>query len=177
MTRFLNKIKNTISEVQKKVETQTSLLQKKNGSYKVECAIDEEIVDCAELEAPVDECGPSHFSHGYSPYGNIPSENRYIGVPAPAVLSNDSWFGDVTYKSQKQLDYMEQEIEIKKQEEVRKEELRASGHTVEDENIHQKMYEIATKNWTTVGETQGGSENFHEGPGGWNSGNGMGQFK
>ena len=45
-----------------------------------------------------------------------------------------------------------------------------------DENIHQKMYEIATKNWTTVGETQGGSENFHEGPGGWNSGNGMGQF-
>jgi len=25
------------------------------------------------LEAPIFECGPSHFSHGYSPYG-IPSE-------------------------------------------------------------------------------------------------------
>ena len=34
------------------------------------------------------------------------------------------------------------------------------------------MYEIATKNWNTVAETQGGSENFQEGPGGWKSGNG-----
>jgi hypothetical protein len=173
---IIKKLKRILNSSEKEVETQTTILQKKAGTYKVECAIDDEVVDCAQLEAPIHECGPSHFSHGYSPYGNIPSENRYIGVPAPAVLSDDSWFGPATHKSQKQLDYMMQETEIKKQEEVRKEELRASGHTVEDENIHQKMYEIATKNWTTVGETQGGSENFHEGPGGWNSGNGMGQF-
>ena len=38
------------------------------------------------------------------------------------------------------------------------------------------MYEIASKNWNTVAETQGGSENFQSGPGGWNSGTGMGQF-
>ena len=38
------------------------------------------------------------------------------------------------------------------------------------------MYELASKNWNTVSETQGGSENFHEGPGGWTSGNGMRQF-
>ena len=43
--------------------------------------------------------------------------------------------------------------------------------------IHAKMYEIATQNWTTVEETQGGSENFQEGPGGWNSGTGLAQFK
>ena len=24
------------------------------------------------LEAPIFECGPSHFSHGYSPYGILP---------------------------------------------------------------------------------------------------------
>ena len=133
---------------------------------------DEDKVNYEELEAPVHECGPGHFSHGYSPYGNIPEENRYVGVPAPVVLSNDSWFGDVTYKSQKQEDYMEQETEMKLQEQKRREE---AGE--EPEDIHQKMYEIATKNWNTVAETQGGSENFHEGPGGWNSGNGRGQFQ
>ena len=133
---------------------------------------DEDKVNCEELEAPVHECGPGHFSHGYSPYGNIPEENRYVGVPAPVVLSNDSWFGDVTYKSQKQEDYREQETEMKLQEQKRREE---AGE--EPEDIHQKMYEIATKNWNTVAETQGGSENFHEGPGGWNSGNGRGQFQ
>ena len=150
---IIKKLKKILNTPKKEIETQTTILQKKAGTYKVECAIDEEVVDCKEM-----------------------SSTPYTGVPAPVVLSNDSWFGDVTYKSQKQLDYMEQETEIKKQEEAHKEELRASGHIVEDENIHQKMYEIATKNWTTVGETQGGSENFHEGPGGWNSGNGMGQF-
>ena len=150
---IIKKLKKILNPPKKEVETQTTILQKKAGTYKVECAIDEEVVDCKEM-----------------------SSTPYTGVPAPVVLSNDSWFGDVTYKSQKQLDYMKQETEIKKQEEARREELRASGHIVEDENIHQKMYEIATKNWTTVGETQGGSENFHEGPGGWNSGNGMGQF-
>ena len=154
MTKILNKIKKILNPLKQEVETQTTLLQKKAGTYEVECAIDKEIVDCKEM-----------------------SSTPYIGVPASAVLSDDPWFGDVTYKSQKQLDYMKQETEVKKQEEKRKEELRASGHTVEDENIHQKMYEIASKNWTTVGETQGGSENFHEGPGGWHSGNGYNQFR
>ena len=140
----------------------------------IECAIDEDKVDCANLEAPVHECGPGHFSHGYSPYGNIPEENRYVGVPAPVVLSNDSWFGDVTYKSQKQEDYMERETEMKMQEQKRREE---AGE--EPENIHQLMYEMATKNQSTTLhiDPPGGSENFHEGPGGWKSGNGWGVLK
>ena len=111
----------------------------------IECAIDEDIVDCKEMD----------------------KEPPYTGVPAPVVLSNDSWFGDVTYKSQKQEDYMEKETEMKMQEQKRCEE---AGE--EPENIHQLMYEIATQNWNTVSESQGGSENFQEGPGGWNSGNG-----
>ncbi len=57
-----------------------------------------------------------------------------------------------------------------------KEEGDDKNETKESDDIHQKMYEIASKNWSTVAETQGGSENFQSGPGGWNSGNGMGQF-
>ena len=172
MAKFLNKLKEILNPPKQEVETQTTILQKKAGTYNVECAIDEEVVDCAELEAPIHECGPSHFSHGYSPYGNIPPENRYIGVPAPVVLSNDSWFGEVTYKSQKQLDYMEKETEMKRQE-------REENFSVEPDDIHQKMYEIATKNQNTTLDLNppGGSENFHEGPGGWQSGNGWSAIK
>ena len=41
------------------------------------------------------------------------------------------------------------------------------------------MYEIATKNHNTTLDLNppGGSENFHEGPGGWNSGNGWGTLQ
>ena len=52
------------------------------------------------------------------------------------------------------------------------EEMQSTEVTCESADIHAKMYEIATNNWTTVSETQGGSENFQEGPGGWNSGAG-----
>ena len=166
---IIKKLKEILNPPKQEVETQTTILQKKAGTFKVECSIDDEVIDCAELEAPIHECGPSHFSHGYSPYGNIPPENRYIGVPAPIVLPDDPWFGSSTYKSQKQLDYMEQETFIKQQQ-------HQETHSVESEDIHQKMYDIATQNWNTVSESQGGSENFQEGPGGWNSGNGMGQF-
>ena len=129
------------------ISPQTSLLEKKS-------TIDDVKINCDELK-----------------------ELSYIGVPAPAYLQDDPWFGPALNLSEKQQDYMKQETEFKKQKEERKQELRSSGHTVEDENIHQKMYEIASKNWTTVSETQGGSENFHEGPGGWCSGNGYNQFR
>ena len=145
---IIKKLKKILNQPKQEVETQTTILQKKAGTYKVECAIDEEVVDCKEM-----------------------SSTPYTGVPAPVVLSNDSWFGDVTYKSQKQLDYMEKETEMKRQE-------REQNFSVEPDDIHQKMYEIATKNQNTTLQLNplGGSENFHEGPGGWNSGNGMGQF-
>ena len=129
------------------------------GSWRVECAIDDEVVDCEGLEAPIHECGPSHFSHGYSPY---------VGVPAPAYLKDDPWFGPAPI-SDVNLDYMEQETLIKQQE-------HQETHSVESENIHQVMYEIATSNWNTVDETKqsmGGSENIQ----GWNSGTGMGQYR
>ena len=112
----------------------------------IQCAIDEQIVDC-EGEA---------FKQD--------ALNYYTGVPAPVYLEDDPWFGPAPARSQKQLDYIEQETFIKQQQaqEVGKR---------EPDNIHQLMYEIATKSSATtlqldpVGGSenfQGGSENFHE---------------
>ena len=131
------------------VETQTTILQKKAGTFNVECAIDEEVVDCSEMDSP-----------------------PYVGVPAPAYLEDDPWFGPAPTLTEKQMDYMVEEAEIKMVEEQQR-----SEETCESHGIHAKMYEIATQNWTTVAETQGGSENFQEGPGGWNSGTGINQFQ
>ena len=115
----------------------------------LECSIDDESVECEKLE-----------------------EELYVGVPAPAYLEDDPWFGPAPVRSEKQLDYMEQETIIKQEEEENRKE-----YSGEPCNMHQLMYEMATSNWNTVEETQGGSENFQEGPGGWQSGNGWSVFK
>ena len=101
----------------------------------IECAIDEEVVDCSEMDSP-----------------------PYIGVPAPAYLEDDEWFGPAPVKTEKQMEYMEMETEMKKQEEEKRKE-----YNGEPCNMHQLMYEMATSNWNTVQETQGGSENFQGG--------------
>lgn len=105
------------------------------GSWKVECAIDEEVVGCDEMDNP-----------------------PFVGVPAPAYLEDDPWFGPAPVKTETQMDYMEKETEIKKQEEEKRKE-----YNGEPCNMHQLMYEMATSNWNTVKETQGGSENFQGG--------------
>jgi hypothetical protein len=97
------------------------------------------------------------------------------GIPAPVETPTDPWFTDVAteeIKTEKQSTHEEMLEEAqRREEENRKEE------TKEPENIHQVMYEMATANWNTVAESQGGSENFQEGPGGWCSGNGYNQFR
>ena len=130
------------------IKTIKTLLEPKRKitEDQIQCAIDEQIVDC-EGEA---------FKQD--------ALNYYTGVPAPVYLEDDPWFGPAPARSQKQLDYIEQETFIKQQQaqEVGK---------GEPDNIHQVMYEIATKSSATtlqldpVGGSenfQGGSENFHE---------------
>tara|TARA_Y100000289_G_scaffold50141_1_gene50991 strand:- start:205 stop:603 length:399 start_codon:yes stop_codon:yes gene_type:complete len=114
--------------------------QEKIKEEELECAVDEEVVDC-EGEAFVQD-----------------ALNYYTGIPAPAYLPDDEWFGPAPVKSQKQLDYMEQETIVKQEEEKRRQE-----YSGEPCNMHQLMYEMATSNWNTVAETQGGSENFQGG--------------
>ena len=117
-------------------------LNKPIDEEKVECAIDETIVECAEMDAPA-----------------------YTGVPAPVYLENDEWFGTAVV-SEKSQDYMVQETEIKQQESENRQ-----YWTKEPEDIHQVMYEMATKSGATTVQLdpiggsenfQGGSENFHE---------------
>tara|TARA_B100002019_G_scaffold228721_1_gene202039 strand:- start:181 stop:612 length:432 start_codon:yes stop_codon:yes gene_type:complete len=94
----------------------------------------------------------------------------YVGVPAPDYLPEDPWFSSPVL-SEKQMTYKEAHEQA-----VAEQQILDESETKESAEIHQKLYEMASKNWTTVAETQGGSENFQEGPGGWMSGTGYGQF-
>ena len=110
-------------------------LNKKISEQEIECAIDENIVDCTEME-----------------------EEPYTGVPAPDMLIVDPWFGPAVI-SDLNKDYMEQETLAKQQEQE------TQSDSVESDNIHQEMYEMATKSGATTLQLDpiGGSENFQGG--------------
>ena len=142
------KFKNFLKNIVKKAD---DIIVNMDGGVGGSWKVNEEVVE----EAP--------------PACTVKPEEPYTGIPAPAYLSEDPWFPS-PIRSQKQLDYMEQETEIKRQE-------REENFSVEPEDIHQKLYEVATGNQSTTLhlDPPGGSENFQEG--GWNSGTGMGQFR
>jgi hypothetical protein len=102
------------------------------------------------------------------------TQPSYVGVPAPVVSPSDSWFPNQV-KSDKVVAYekqVAQKIEEQKIIEA------AQPKSIESKNIHEEMYQRASKYWGTwKEELPGGSENFQSGSGGWNSGTGMGQFK
>ena len=110
-------------------------LNKNISEKEIECAIDENIVDCTEME-----------------------EEPYTGVPAPDMLIVDPWFGPAVI-SDLNKDYMEQETLAKQQEQE------TQSNSVESDNIHQEMYELATKSGATTLQLDpiGGSENFQGG--------------
>jgi hypothetical protein len=110
-------------------------LNKKISEKEIECAIDENIVECTEME-----------------------EELYTGVPAPDMLIVDPWFGPAVI-SDLNKDYMEQETLAKQQEQE------TQSDSVESDNIHQEMYELATKSGATTLQLDpiGGSENFQGG--------------
>ena len=116
-------------------------IEKKIDEEDIECAIDEDVVDCTEME-----------------------EEPYVGVPAPILNPVDEWFaspyGCSSAITEQQQDYMVQEAEIKKREDENRQ-----YWTKEPENIHQVMYEMATKSGATTVQLDpiGGSENFQGG--------------
>ena len=104
----------------------------------IECAIDEDVVECSEMDSP-----------------------PYVGVPAPILTPVDDWFSSpYGCPTEKQQDYMAQEAEIKKQEAENRQ-----YWTKESANIHQEMYDLATKSGATTVQLDpiGGSENFQGG--------------
>ena len=109
----------------------------------IECAVDENVVDCKTFD---DE-----------------QDIAYVGVPAPILNPVDEWFSSsygcpTSAVTEKQKDYMEQETLIKQQQ-------YQETHSVEPANIHQVMYEMATKSGATTVQLDpvGGSENFQGG--------------
>ena len=116
----------------------------------LECSVDDTSIDCEDLQENYEE-------------------TPYTGVPAPDYLQDDPWFS-APVLSEKQVTYKEAHEQAVAEQQILDES--AEG---ESSDIHQKLYDLATANWNTVAEAQyqGGSENFHEGPGGWNSGNGF----
>jgi hypothetical protein len=121
---------------------------KKESTLKVERAVDNEMVKREQINTPT-----------------------YIGVPALSYLVEDPWFPPPVF-SEKQLSVKEAHEQA-----VVDQQILDESESKESADIHQKLYEMATQNWTTVAETQGGSENFQEGPGEWHSGTGYNQFR
>jgi len=130
---MINTIKQTIKDILG--------IEKKIDEDDIECTIDEDVVECDGLDY---------------------EDQYYTGVPAPILNPVDEWFaspyGAAPAITTKQRDYMEQEIEMKRQE-------REENFSVEPDNIHQLMYEMATKSGATTIQLDpiGGSENFQGG--------------
>ena len=112
-------------------------LNKPIDEEKVECAIDEDIVECSEMDAPA-----------------------YTGVPAPVLTPHDDWFEDPP-KTEMQMEYEHINDDFQDGWWL----LPEYQDTKESPNIHQEMYEIATKSGATTIQLDpiGGSENFQGG--------------
>ena len=126
-----------------------------------------------KLEAPAKSVTSSHFSHGVSPVKSKTTK-PYIGVPAPDITPYDSWFAP-PIKTDKQIVLEEKKKQAKKQQE---EVEAAMTQSIEPKNIHDVLYKKATSHMkNSWQENIGGSENYHEGPGGWTSGTGQNQYR
>ena len=122
------------------------LFSQKISEEDIECAIDENIVDC------------DHFDDD--------QDKAYVGVPAPVLTPHDDWFEDPP-KTEMQMEYEHINDDLHDGWWLMPE----YQGTKEPENIHQLMYEMATKSGATTVQLdpiggsenfQGGSENFHE---------------
>ena len=127
------------------------IFSQKISEDNIECAIDEDTVDCNHLDDDQDKA--------------------YVGVPAPILNPLDDWFASpygcpsaITAK-QKEYEHINDDFQdgwwL----------LPEYQDTKESPNIHQEMYDLATKSGATTVQLdpiggsenfQGGSENFHE---------------
>ena len=118
------------------------LLKRLFNEKDVECSVDKDEVDCEHLDDD--------------------QEKAYTGIPAPILNPVDDWFsgpyGAPTAITEKQQEYQEATERLH-------EELRNESGTIESADIHQEMYDLATKGGKTTTQLDpiGGSENFQGG--------------
>ena len=116
------------------------LLNRLFNEKKIECSVDQDDVDCEHLDDDQDKA--------------------YVGTPAPILNPLDEWFaapyGAPAAITEKQKEY--QESDAFKEEAIK-------YYSKEPDNIHQVMYDIATKTKSTTLDLDpiGGSENFQGG--------------
>ena len=127
------------------------IFSQKISEDNIECAIDEDTVDCNHLDDDQDKA--------------------YVGVPAPILNPLDEWFaspyGCPSAITEKQKEYEHINDDFQDGWWL----LPEYQDTKESPNIHQEMYDLATKSGKTTTQLdpiggsenfQGGSENFHE---------------
>jgi len=133
------------------IEKIKALFKREQATDKIECAVDDNIVDCSELQDDYNE-GQAFKDDAI---------NYFTGIPAPKELPHDDWFSNPmknkevefagNYKGPLYAPYTAVD-EFKKQ---------SNG----DDGMHQKMYDMATQNGKTTLQLNpiGGSENFQGG--------------
>ena len=121
------------------------LFSQKIDEEHLECAIDEDTVDCGHLDDDQDKA--------------------YVGVPAPILNPIDEWFaspyGCPSAITEKQKEYEHINDDFQDGWWL----LPEYQDTKESPNIHQEMYDLATKSGKTTTQLDpiGGSENFQGG--------------
>jgi len=108
------------------------------------------------LEVPLFECGPGHFTQGYG---------SFVGVLAPKYLEDDYWFGPAVLS--------DHQMTIKEafNHAVSERQLLHEDERVEPRDIHETIYRIATSSGKTTTQLN------PTGIGGWQSGTGWEQFR
>ena len=121
------------------------IFSQKISEDNIECAIDEDTVDCNHLDDDQDKA--------------------YVGVPAPILNPLDEWFaspyGCPSAITEKQKEYEHINDDFQDGWWL----LPEYQDTKESPNIHQEMYDLATKSGKTTTQLDpiGGSENFQGG--------------
>ena len=121
------------------------IFSQKISEDNIECAIDEDTVDCNHLDDDQDKA--------------------YVGVPAPILNPIDEWFaspyGCPSAITEKQKEYEHINDDFQDGWWL----LPEYQDTKESPNIHQEMYDLATKSGATTVQLDpiGGSENFQGG--------------
>tara|TARA_X000000950_G_scaffold269628_1_gene348494 strand:+ start:151 stop:567 length:417 start_codon:yes stop_codon:yes gene_type:complete len=132
---MINKIKKTLSQA---LFSEDSTKLPFWDDEDIECAIDEEVVDCSEIDSP-----------------------PYVGVPAPNYLPHDDWFPNPFMKD-KEIEFAgNYEGPLYAPYTA----VDAFKKSIGDDGMHQKMYDMSTRSGKTTLQLNpiGGSENFQGG--------------
>lgn len=121
---------------------------------KLECAINDSVVDCKELQENYEEVESTQED----------TATPYTGVFAPNYLVHDDWFPN-PYMKEREVEFAGNYPGPLYAPYSAVQEFKKDSITIGDDGMHQKMYEMSTRSGTTTLQLNpiGGSENFQGG--------------